>query len=80
MQGLIGKKLGMTQVYDEKGHRVAVTVLEVGPCVVVDDAGRHEFPGIAVTRPQLGDVHVVTIRPGPVVKSRVAELVPLDDR
>jgi large subunit ribosomal protein L3 len=35
MQGLIGKKLGMTQVFDGDGHRVAVTVLEVGPCVVV---------------------------------------------
>ena len=35
MQGLIAKKLGMTQVFDEKGRRLAVTVLEVGPCVVV---------------------------------------------
>ena len=35
MQGLIGKKLGMTQVYDEDGRRVAVTVIEAGPCVVV---------------------------------------------
>ena len=35
MQGLIGKKLGMTQVFDDQGRRVAVTVLEAGPCVVV---------------------------------------------
>ena len=35
MQGLIGRKLGMTQVYDENGHRVAVTVIETGPCPVV---------------------------------------------
>jgi len=35
MQGLIGKKLGMTQVFDAEGRRVAVTVVEVGPCVVV---------------------------------------------
>lgn len=34
MQGLIGKKLGMTQVYDGNGHRVCVTVLQAGPCVV----------------------------------------------
>lgn len=34
MQGLIGKKLGMTQVYDGNGHRVSVTVLQAGPCVV----------------------------------------------
>tara|TARA_E500000178_G_scaffold312668_1_gene329535 strand:+ start:487 stop:1116 length:630 start_codon:yes stop_codon:yes gene_type:complete len=35
MKGLIGKKLGMTSVYDENGAAVPVTVLEVGPCVVV---------------------------------------------
>ena len=35
MNGLIGKKVGMTQVWDAEGHRVAVTVLEVGPCPVV---------------------------------------------
>ncbi|MDA0577007.1 MAG: 50S ribosomal protein L3 [Verrucomicrobia bacterium] len=34
MQGLIGKKLGMTQVYDAQGRRMDVTVLEAGPCVV----------------------------------------------
>ena len=35
MQGLLGKKLGMTQVYDDAGNRVAVTVIEAGPCVVM---------------------------------------------
>jgi large subunit ribosomal protein L3 len=35
MQGLIGKKVGMTQVFDNEGRRVAVTVVEAGPCVVV---------------------------------------------
>lgn len=35
MEGLIGKKKGMTQVWDEAGNRVAVTVIEVGPCPVV---------------------------------------------
>lgn len=34
MQGLIGKKLGMTSVYDGSGRRVGVTVIEAGPCVV----------------------------------------------
>src|SRR5262245_34544482 len=33
--GLIGKKLGMTQVFREDGRRVAVTVLEAGPCPIV---------------------------------------------
>ena len=35
MEGLIGKKVGMTQVFDESGARVCVTVIEVGPCPVV---------------------------------------------
>jgi len=35
MEGLIGKKIGMTQVWDDKGCFVPVTVLEVGPCPVV---------------------------------------------
>ncbi len=34
MAGLIGRKLGMTSLYDENGKYVACTVLEVGPCVV----------------------------------------------
>lgn len=34
MQGLIGKKIGMTSVFDNKGKNVACTVIEVGPCVV----------------------------------------------
>lgn len=36
MKNLIGKKLGMTQVYDASGRIVPVTVIEAGPCVVVD--------------------------------------------
>ena len=35
MEGLIGRKVGMTQVYDDKGHQIAVTVIEAGPCPVV---------------------------------------------
>ena len=36
MKNLIGKKIGMTQIYDEQGRIVPVTVIEAGPCVVVD--------------------------------------------
>ena len=35
MEGLIGKKIGMTQVFTEDGKRICVTVIEVGPCPVV---------------------------------------------
>ena len=34
MSGIIGAKLGMTQVYDDEGRVVPVTVIEAGPCVV----------------------------------------------
>lgn len=35
MKGLIGKKIGMTQVYNDQGVRVPVTVIEAGPCPIV---------------------------------------------
>ncbi len=34
MRGLIGKKVGMTQIYNEQGIMTPVTVVEAGPCVV----------------------------------------------
>jgi large subunit ribosomal protein L3 len=34
MQGLIGKKVGMTSIFDESGKNIPVTVIEAGPCVV----------------------------------------------
>ena len=34
IQGLIGRKLGMTQVFDENGNVIPVTVIEAGPCYV----------------------------------------------
>ena len=34
MSGLIGKKIGMTSLYDEKGNNLACTIIEAGPCVV----------------------------------------------
>jgi large subunit ribosomal protein L3 len=34
MKTLIGKKVGMTQIFDEKGLVIPVTVIEAGPCVV----------------------------------------------
>ena len=33
-KGIIGKKVGMTQIFDEKGKVIPVTVVEAGPCVV----------------------------------------------
>ncbi len=36
MKAILGKKLGMTQVFDEKGLLIPVTVIEAGPCTVVE--------------------------------------------
>lgn len=35
MKAIIGKKVGMSQIFDENGHVIPVTVIEAGPCVVV---------------------------------------------
>ena len=34
MSGLIGKKIGMTSIYDENGKNIPCTVIEAGPCIV----------------------------------------------
>jgi large subunit ribosomal protein L3 len=48
MAALIGKKLGMTQVFTEDGSRVPVTVIEAGPCPVtaVRDSGRDGYAAV----------------------------------
>ena len=35
ISGLIGKKLGMTRIFDAKGNSISVTLIEVGPCTVI---------------------------------------------
>ena len=35
--GLLGKKIGMTHVFDQEGNSVPVTVVQAGPCPVVQD-------------------------------------------
>lgn len=34
-KGIVGRKVGMTQIFNDDGHAVPVTVIEAGPCVVV---------------------------------------------
>jgi large subunit ribosomal protein L3 len=58
MKGMIGKKVGMTQIFDEKGNVIPVTVLEAGPCYVtqVRTAEKDGYVavqlGFGVTKPQ----------------------------
>ena len=51
VHGIIGKKVGMTQVYADDGRALPVTVIEAGPCVVVQRKSREKDGYAAV---QLG--------------------------
>lgn len=55
-KGIIGKKLGMTQIFDENGNVIPVTVIEAGPCAVVQKK-TVENDGYAAV--QLGFMDVV---------------------
>ncbi len=37
MKAIIGKKVGMSQIFDENGKVIPVTVIEAGPCVVSEE-------------------------------------------
>ncbi len=54
-KGIIGKKVGMTQIFDAKGNVVPVTVVEAGPCVVVQKK-TVENDGYAAVQLGFGDV------------------------
>ncbi len=56
-KGIIGKKIGMTQIFDEKGNVVPVTVIEAGPCAVVQKK-TVENDGYAAIQMGFGDVSV----------------------
>ena len=42
VQGIIGKKVGMTQVYADDGRAIPVTVIQAGPCVVVQRKSKEK--------------------------------------
>jgi large subunit ribosomal protein L3 len=54
-KGILGKKLGMTQIFDEKGRFVAVTVVEAGPCVVLQKKTK-ETDGYEAIQVGFGDI------------------------
>ncbi len=60
MSGLIGRKLGMTQIFTEDGEAVGVTVLEVGPCPVVQirTAERDGYSAVQLGFGRVRDKHV----------------------
>lgn len=56
-KGIIGKKIGMTQIFDENGKVIPVTVIEAGPCVVTQKK-TVENDGYDAVQVGFGDVKV----------------------
>ena len=54
-KAIIGKKIGMTQIFDENGRGIPVTVVEAGPCVIVQKK-TVENDGYAAVQMGYGDV------------------------
>ena len=64
--GILGNKIGMTQIFDEDGNIVPVTIVKVGPCVVTQiktkekhgynaiQIGYSQVPAKKLTKPELG--------------------------
>lgn len=73
--GLLGNKIGMTQIFDESGNIIPVTILKVGPCVVTQvktkskdgynsiQIGYGNVSSKALTQPQLGHLQKSDIKP-----------------
>ena len=59
-KGLIGKKIGMTQIFDETGKAIPVTVVEAGPCVITQKK-TMENDGYEAVQVGFGDVKVARV-------------------
>lgn len=73
-KAIIGKKMGMTQLFDENGKVIPVTVVEAGPCVVIQKK-TVEKDGYAAVQLGFGDVstkHVTQPMQGHFEKADVA--------
>ena len=79
-KGLIGKKIGMTQIFDDNGNVIPVTVVEAGPCTVVQkktvendgyeavQVGFGEVKISRVNKPQAGLFKKADVAPKKVLK------------
>ena len=59
-KGIVGKKIGMTQIFDEAGKVIPVTVIEAGPCVVVQKK-TAENDGYEAVQLGFGEVKVARV-------------------
>ena len=79
-KAIIGKKVGMTQIFDESGKVIPVTVIEAGPCVVVQkkttendgynavQLGFQDVKESKLTKPELGHLKKAGVAPKKVLK------------
>lgn len=73
--GLLGNKIGMTQIFDESGNIIPVTILKIGPCVITQiktvltdgynaiQVGYGSVPSKYLTQPELGHLQKSNIQP-----------------
>ena len=73
--GLLGNKIGMTQIFDEAGNIIPVTVLKIGPCVITQvktvlsdgynaiQIGYGNVSNKSLTQPELGHLQKSNIQP-----------------
>lgn len=74
-KGIIGKKIGMTQLFDEKGKVIPVTVVEAGPCTVVQKK-TVENDGYAAVQLGFGDVKVQRVNKPQAGHFKKADVAP----
>ena len=76
MKGLIGTKVGMTQIFDESGAAVPVTLIEAGPCYVTQ-VKREEKDGYSAVQLGFGEVNSRRLSGGQLGHLKRHELTPL---
>ena len=73
-KGIIGRKVGMTQIFDEKGNVIPVTVIEAGPCVVaqVKTVETDGYNAIQLGYGEIKDKHINKPEAGHFAKAKLA--------
>ena len=74
-KGLIGKKIGMTQLFDENGKVIPVTVVEAGPCTVVQKK-TVETDGYEAIQVGFGDVKITRVNKPDAGHFKKADVAP----
>ena len=76
LKGLIGKKIGMTQIFDEQGVAYPVTIIEAGPCYVTQ-VRSQERDGYTAVQLGFGEVHPKKLAAGELGHLKAGGLSPM---